>query len=233
MITRRPAAERGHANHGWLDTWHSFSFADYVDEKHMGFGPLRVINEDRVAGGAGFGMHGHKDMEIVTYLLEGELEHRDSLGTGSVIRPGEIQLMRAGTGIRHSEFNHSATQPVHLLQIWIMPDRAGATPGYQQKEFPSAERRNQLRLIASPDGGEGSLSILQNARIYASSLAKDAKLNHPLQPGRLAWLQVARGAVALNGTQLVAGDGAAVEKEAMLQIAAEQDSELLLFDLPA
>ena len=232
MITRRPAAERGHANHGWLDTWHSFSFADYFDEEHMGFGPLRVINEDRVAPAAGFGMHGHKDMEIVTYLLDGALEHRDSLGTGSVIRPGEIQLMRAGTGIRHSEFNHSQAAPVHLLQIWIMPDQTGAAPGYQQKEFSLTERRDRLRLIVSPEGAEGSLSILQDARIYDASLSKGAKLSHPQKPGRRAWLQVARGAVALNGAHLVAGDGAAVENETMLEIAAAQDTELLLFDLP-
>jgi hypothetical protein len=186
-----------------------------------------VINEDRVAGGAGFGMHGHKDMEIVTYLLDGALEHRDSLGTGSVIRPGEIQLMRAGTGIRHSEFNHSASDPVHLLQIWIMPDRAGAAPGYQQKEFPPDDKRDRLRLIVSPEGAEGSLSILQDARIYDARLSQGAGLNHPIKPGRRAWLQV-----ALNGTKLAAGDGAAVQHEPALDVAADQDSELLLFDLP-
>lgn len=231
MITLRPAAERGHANHGWLDSWHSFSFASYHDPRHMGFGPLRVINEDRVAGGAGFDTHGHRDMEIITYVLDGALEHKDSIGTGSVIRPGEIQLMTAGSGIRHSEYNHDANAIVHLLQIWIEPDRAGVPPGYQQKTFPDAERRDRLRLIVSPDGAGESLHILQDARLYAGTLGPGVKIDHTLAPGRRAWLQVARGAVALNGMALVAGDGAAIEGETALAIAAERGGEVLLFDM--
>ncbi|MSP89325.1 MAG: pirin family protein [Alphaproteobacteria bacterium] len=231
MITRRPAAERGHANHGWLDSWHSFSFASYRDPRHMGFGPLRVINEDRVAGGAGFDTHGHKDMEIITYVLDGALEHKDSIGTGSIIRPGEVQLMTAGSGIRHSEYNHDKSAPVHLLQIWIEPDRMGVPPGYQQKTFPNAERRDRLRLIVSPDGAEESLHILQDARLYAATLGPGVKLAHALAPGRRAWLQVARGATALNGQALGAGDGAAIESETDLTIAAAQGGEVLLFDM--
>jgi redox-sensitive bicupin YhaK (pirin superfamily) len=231
MITLRPAAERGHANHGWLDSWHSFSFADYYDPRHMGFGPLRVINEDRVAGGAGFDTHGHRDMEIITYVLDGALEHKDSIGTGSVIRPGEIQLMTAGSGIRHSEYNHDKSAPVHLLQIWIEPDRRGVPPGYQQQTFPDAERRDRLRLIVSPDGADGSLHILQDARLYAGTLGPGVELTHALAPGRRAWLQVARGAVALNGVALAAGDGAAVEGETALAVAAERGGEVLVFDM--
>jgi hypothetical protein len=231
MITLRSAAERGRANFGWLDSRHSFSFGHYYDSKHMGFGPLRVINEDWVVPGAGFDTHGHKDMEIITYVLDGALEHRDSIGTGSVIRPGEVQLMTAGSGIRHSEYNHSKDAPVHLLQIWIEPGRTGVPPAYQQKTFPAAERQDRLRLIVSPDGAGDSLHILQDAQLYAGTLGPGAAVSHALAPGRRAWVQVARGAVMLNGNELVAGDGAGAEMETKLEIASAKGGEVLLFDM--
>ena len=232
MISVRHAAERGTANFGWLDSRHTFSFGDYHDPEQMGFGALRVINEDRVSPGQGFGTHGHRDMEIISYVLEGALEHKDSIGTGSVIRPGDVQIMSAGTGIRHSEFNHSKTEPVHFLQIWVVPDRQGIAPRYEQKTFPDADKRGRLRLVGSSDGRDGSVVIHQDAKIYASLLAKDAQVEHALAPGRHAWLQVARGAVTLNGQPLGEGDGAAVSDEQKLAIkGAADDSEVLLFDL--
>jgi redox-sensitive bicupin YhaK (pirin superfamily) len=232
MITIRRAKERGHADHGWLDTFHTFSFADYWDPRHMGWGPLRVINEDRVAPASGFPTHAHRDMEIITYVLEGALEHRDSLGTGSVIRPGEVQRMSAGTGVRHSEYNASKTEPVHLLQIWIEPARTGIAPGYEQKTFGEAERRGRLRLIAAPDGRDGAVTIHQDATVYAATLARGERVEHALAPGRLGWLQVARGALLVNGEQLAQGDGAAIEGERAITLEAVEPAETLLFDLP-
>jgi redox-sensitive bicupin YhaK (pirin superfamily) len=231
MIRIRKASERGHFDHGWLDTCHSFSFADYFDPTQMGFRALRVINDDRVEPGRGFGMHGHRDMEIVTYVLEGALEHRDSLGNGSVLRPGELQHMTAGTGVRHSEFNPSDREPVHLYQIWLLPDRQGLAPGYEQKAFPEEERRGSLRLVASPNGEQGSLTIHQDARLYLATLGAGEAVAHVLEPGRHAWLQVLRGAVALNGQPLSAGDGAAVSAEERLEITGRGDAEVMLFDL--
>ena len=232
MIAIRRADERGHADHGWLDTWHTFSFADYYDPRFMGFSELRVINEDRVAPGTGFPTHGHRDMEIVTYVLEGALEHRDSLGTGSVIRPGEVQRMSAGTGVQHSEYNASKTEPVHLLQIWIEPSAAGIAPSYEQKTIPEADRRGRLRLIASPDGQDGSVTIHQDARMYAALLAAGDKVEHAAAPGRRLWLQVARGAVTANGQWLGQGDGAAIIDERALIVAGVEPAEIILFDLP-
>jgi redox-sensitive bicupin YhaK (pirin superfamily) len=233
MITVRYADDRGATKVGWLDSRHSFSFGDYYDPKHMGFGPLRVINEDRVRPGAGFPTHGHRDMEIVSYVLDGALEHKDSLGTGSVIRPGEVQRMSAGTGVRHSEFNPSPDAPVHFLQIWLLPDREGLPPGYEQKAFAETEKHNRLRLVAAPDGRDGAVTIHQDARIYAALLDRDAELRHPLAPSRRAWVQVARGGVDANGEDLRAGDGAAIEQEAEVSIRAlTDDAEILLFDLP-
>jgi redox-sensitive bicupin YhaK (pirin superfamily) len=231
MITLRPADERGHFNHGWLDTFHTFSFADYHDPRHMGFRALRVINEDRVAPGQGFPPHGHRDMEIVTYILEGALEHKDSLGTGSVIRPGDVQRMSAGTGVRHSEFNHSPTEPVHLLQIWIEPAVRSIRPGYEQKTYPVDARRNTLCLVASPDGADDSVTIQQHAQLYASVLDTGRQVVHPLAVGRHAWVQVARGAIELNGLKLGQGDGAAVSDVPTLTIVASMPAELLVFDL--
>jgi redox-sensitive bicupin YhaK (pirin superfamily) len=231
MITIRRAEDRGHFDHGWLETYHSFSFAGYYDPRHMGFRSLRVINEDWVQPGRGFGTHPHRDMEIITYVLEGALEHKDSTGGGGVIRPGEVQYMCAGTGVTHSEFNHSRTEPVHLLQIWIEPAKEGLEPGYDQKTFDRETVRGRLTLIASPDGAEQSLSINQDARVYASVLEKGQQLSHDLAPGRHAWLQVARGRVQVNGQRLAAGDGAAVSDESRLSVTAEEPAELLLFDL--
>jgi len=231
MLQLRKAQDRGHANHGWLDSWHTFSFADYHDPRHMGFSALRVINEDRVSPGEGFPTHPHRDMEIITYVLEGALEHKDSLGTGSVILPGEIQRMSAGTGIRHSEFNHSQSDPVHFLQIWILPSSQGVQPGYEQKLIDIAKLNGNLRLVASPDGRDGSVTIQQDARLYAARLNNE-EVTHALTPGRHAWIQVARGAVRINGTMLQAGDGAGIENEPSLQLAADGSAEVLLFDLP-
>ena len=231
-IDIRPAKQRGHADHGWLDTWHTFSFADYYDPRFMGFRALRVINEDIVAPGRGFPAHGHRDMEIITYVLQGSLQHRDSLGTGSIIRPGEVQRMSAGTGVRHSEANASASEPVHLLQIWIEPAQAGIEPGYEQKAFADADRRGRLRLVASPDGAEGSVTIHQDARVYATLLGPGQPVVHALAPGRHAWLHVARGSLTLSGTRLAAGDGAAISAEDALTLVGEPEAEALLFELP-
>ena len=232
MITVRYGEERGRANLGWLDSRHSFSFADYFDPKHMGFGPLRVINEDRVAQGAGFDTHGHRDMEIISYVLEGELAHKDSIGTGSVNRPGDVQRMTAGAGVRHSEFNHSKSAPVHFLQIWIMPDQQGLAPSYEQKHFADADKKGTLRLIASRDGRDGSVKIHQGADVFAALLDPGQEVSAELAEGRLGWLQVARGVVTLNGQELRAGDGAAIENERELVIASlSEGSEVLLFDL--
>src|SRR6185369_15099383 len=215
----------------WLDSRHSFSFNDYFDPENTSFRSLRVINDDKVAPGAGFGTHPHRDMEIITYVVSGALEHRDSLGTGEVLRPGEVQRMTAGTGIRHSEFNPSPTEPVHLLQIWLMPERRGLTPGYEQTAFPEAERRGKWRLVASHDGRQESVTIHQDADVYATLLEPGESAAHELRPGRHAWLQVARGAVTLNAKPLAKGDGAAISNESTLTMTATQPSELLLFDL--
>jgi redox-sensitive bicupin YhaK (pirin superfamily) len=232
MITLRPAAERGHANHGWLDTYHSFSFADYWDPKHMGYRSLRVINEDKVAPEMGFGTHPHRDMEIITYVLEGALAHKDSMGTGSVIRPGDVQRMSAGTGVLHSEFNHSPSKLVHLLQIWILPDRRGLQPSYEQKNFSSEEKLNRFRLIASPDGQDGSVTIHQDAKLLAAIAEQGKTVTYEPGKGRHAWIQVARGEITLNGKTLKAGDGAAVEGETSIEIRGNApSSEILLFDL--
>jgi redox-sensitive bicupin YhaK (pirin superfamily) len=232
MIALRPAKERGHADHGWLDTWHTFSFADYYDPRFMGFRALRVINEDFVAPGRGFPTHGHRDMEIITYVLAGALEHRDSMGNGSIIRPGEVQRMSAGTGVRHSEANPSRAEALHLLQIWIEPARPGIAPGYEQKTFGDADKRGRLRLVASPDGAEGSVTIHQDARVYATVLGPGQSVTHALAPGRHAWLHVARGGLTLNGHRLGQGDGAAITGEPTLTLAGETEVEALLFDLP-
>ena len=231
MIQIRKANERGHADHGWLNTSHTFSFGDYYDQKFMGFRSLRVINEDRVEGGAGFPTHPHRNMEIITYILEGELEHKDSMGTGSVIRRGDVQLMSAGTGVTHSEFNPSKKDLVHLLQIWILPDQNNLKPSYQQKMFPEKERSDKLRLLVSPDGQDGSLTIHQDVRLFASLLNKGKKLEYELKVGRHAWLQITKGALSLNGKNLKAGDGAAISEETHLTIEAVSSSEFLLFDL--
>ena len=231
MIVRRPAGERGRTQIGWLDSWHSFSFGDYYDPAHVEFRSLRVLNDDRVAAGQGFGMHPHRDMEIITYMVSGALEHKDSLGTGSVIRPGEVQRMSAGTGIRHSEFNPSPTEPAHLLQIWLTPERRGLTPGYEQKAFPDAERRNRWRLVASRDGRDGSVTMHQDAAMYVTTLDAGNKVTRSLDRGRHGWLQVVRGAVTLNGQPLQAGDGAAVSDESELTVTASEQAEIVLFDL--
>ena len=231
MITVRKAQERGHARHGWLESFHTFSFADYHDPAHMGFRDLRVINEDRVEPGRGFGTHSHRDMEIVSYVLSGALAHEDSLGTGSVIRPGDVQRMSAGTGVSHSELNPSASEPVHFLQIWILPECDGLTPSYDQRHFPAAERAGRLRLVASRDGREGSLRLHQDVDLYASLLGPFDALGHTLRPGRHAWVQLARGRCELNGIPLEAGDGAAISAEASLRIEEGRGAEVLLFDL--
>lgn len=234
MITIRPSHERGAANYGWLDTRHSFSFSNYYDPRHMGFGPLRVINEDKVAPTQGFGTHGHRDMEIVTYVLSGALEHKDSIGNGSIIRPGDVQRMSAGTGIRHSEFNASDRDSVHLLQIWLLPAENGIDPGYEQIYIEPDQKRGQLRLIGSPDGRDGSVTIHQDVSLYASLLAHGDRVEHTLAAGRVAWVQVAQGAITLNGHTLTAGDGAAIEAETQLAFSSTaEDTELLLFDMAA
>ncbi len=232
MISLRKAGERGHADHGWLDSWHSFSFADYHDPAHMAFGPLRVINEDRVQPGMGFGTHGHRDMEIVSYVLDGELSHQDSMGNGSTIVPGDVQRMSAGRGVRHSEFNASKTAPVHFLQIWIEPARAGIDPGYEQKHVAAAAKRGQLRLIASPDGRDGSVTVHQDATIHAVLLDGAEAARHELAAGRRAYVHVARGSVHVNGTPLAAGDAAMIEGETAIVLDHGQAAEVLLFDLP-
>ena len=233
MISIRHAAERGIANFGWLESRHTFSFGEYHDPKHMGFGPLRVINEDRVSPGQGFGTHGHKDMEIISYVLEGALEHKDSIGTGSVIRPGDVQVMSAGTGIRHSEFNHSKTDPVHFLQIWVIPAREGIAPRYEQKTFSDVDKRGKLRLVGSSNGSDGSVVVHQDVKIFAALLNSGEEVTYALPSGRKGWLQMVRGAVAMNGHELDAGDGAAVTAEPEITVTAKADgTELLVFDLP-
>jgi len=231
MITVRPGAERGHFDHGWLDTYHTFSFASYHDPRHMGFRSLRVINEDRVKPAEGFGTHAHRDMEILTWVLEGALEHKDSMGNGSIIRPGDIQRMSAGTGVTHSEFNPSREEPVHLLQIWLLPGQRGLTPGYEEKRFPPETRRGGLRLIAARDGREGAVTVHQDADLWTALLAPGESVRHVLEPGRHAWLHVARGTVTANGMSLGAGDGAAVSGEKDVEVKATDRAEILLFDL--
>lgn len=231
MIRLRRSAERGHFDHGWLDTRHTFSFGDYDDPAYRGFRSLRVLNEDRVRPGSGFPTHSHRDMEIVTWVLDGALEHRDSLGNGSVIRLGEAQRLSAGTGITHSEFNHSASEPLHFLQIWILPIARGLPPGYEQKSFPEAERRGRLRLVGSSDGREASVTIRQDADLFATLLSPGQSIAHALRSGRHAWVHVARGEVALGGHVLESGDAAALSGEPGLEISSRTDSEVLLFDL--
>lgn len=232
MLTVRPAHDRGHADWGWLDTWHTFSFADYHDPRHMGFRALRVINDDRVAAGAGFPMHGHRDMEIVTYVLAGALQHRDSMGNGSVLRPGDVQRMTAGTGVRHSEVNASRTDPLHLLQIWILPDQRNRTPGYEEKAFSDEEKRGRLRLVASRDGRDGSVTIHQDAALYATLLGEGEAATHTLAPGRHAWVHVARGRARVNGLELGPGDGLAASDEAELRLEGLGElADVLVFDL--
>jgi redox-sensitive bicupin YhaK (pirin superfamily) len=231
MIRIRPAADRGHFDHGWLDTWHTFSFGDYYDPDHVSFRTLRVMNDDTVQPGAGFGMHGHRDMEIITYVLSGALEHRDSLGNGEVLRPGELQRMTAGRGIRHSEFNPSATEPVHLYQIWLLPRETGLQPSYEQRPFPDADRQGRFQIVASPDSAAGSLRIEQDARVYLACLEPGQSIDHALADSRHAWLQVLRGRVGLKQNALSAGDGAAISNEGNVSITASERSEVMLFDL--
>ena len=231
MITIRRSNERGHFDHGWLNTYHTFSFDQYYDPRYMGFRTLRVINEDFVAAGRGFPKHGHRDMEIITYILEGALKHEDSMGNGSVIRPGDVQRMTAGTGVRHSERNASDSERVHLLQIWILPHTVGLEPGYEQKAFSEDERRGQLRLIASEDGREGTVQVHQDVSLFASILPAGEEVEHAMDQQRYAWLQVARGAVDVNGERADQGDGAVAIGESSLRIRAEEDAEVLLFDL--
>lgn len=231
MITVRKAEERGHANHGWLNTYHTFSFANYYDPAHMGFRDLRVINEDWVQAGMGFGTHPHRDMEIISYVLDGALEHKDSLGNGSIIRPGEVQRMSAGTGITHSEYNPSRSEPVHLLQIWILPAEKGLQPSYEQKMYSAEEKRGVFRLIASRDGRDGSVTVHQDMDLYATVLSAGERAVRVLSPDRHAWVQVARGEIALNGAVLKAGDGAAISEESRLAVEAKDTAEVLLFDL--
>jgi redox-sensitive bicupin YhaK (pirin superfamily) len=231
MIQVRKAAERGHFDHGWLDTYHTFSFGDYYDPANLGFRSLRVINDDRVQPSQGFGMHGHRDMEIVTYVLEGALEHKDSMGNGSIIRAGELQRMTAGTGVRHSEFNPSDKEWVHLYQIWLLPDHKGLKPSYQELALAEEEKRGQFRLVASPDGAHDSLTIHQDARLYLASLLSGQAVSHLIEPGRAAWLQVLRGSANLLGNDLSAGDGVAITDQESVSVLAGVPSEVLLFDL--
>jgi quercetin 2,3-dioxygenase len=238
MVTIRKSADRGHADHGWLDSHHSFSFADYFDPQHMGFGNLRVINEDRIAPGTGFGTHGHRDMEIVSYVLDGELAHQDSMGNGrpgganaGVIRPGDVQRMSAGTGVMHSEFNHAQDRTTHFLQIWILPSRTGITPGYEQKTFGDADKRGRLRLVASPDGREGSVTIHADASLRAGLFDGSESAELPIAPGRLAYLHVVRGEIEVNGQKLAAGDAAKLGGERELRLAHGRGAEVLAFDL--
>lgn len=233
MIRIRRSDERGQADHGWLQTRHTFSFANYHDPRFMQFGVLRVINQDRVEPGQGFGTHGHQDMEIVSYVLEGVMEHRDSMGNGSQMRPGDVQLMSAGSGVTHSEFNASSEQPLHFLQMWVYPRSRGTEPRYEQREFPESERRGRLRLVVSPDGAEGSLTIDQDARLFAGTFAFGDRSVQPMPAGRSAWLHVARGQVRLNGQDLGAGDGAAIIDESELHIEGVESAELVLWEIPA
>jgi len=231
MKSIRRASERGHANHGWLDSHHTFSFADYYDPKQMGFRALRVLNDDRVDPGAGFPTHGHREMEIVSYVLEGALGHRDSTGTGSVIRPGDVQRMSAGTGVRHSEMNASKTEPVHFLQIWLVPNEQGIAPGYEQKTFPDEEKRGRLRLVASPDAANGSVRIHADTRIYAALVDGEERIEHPLAVDRYAWVHVARGSVLVNGEILGEGDALALGGEPAITLEKGAFAEVLVFDL--
>jgi quercetin 2,3-dioxygenase len=231
MITIRKSNERGHANHGWLDSNFSFSFADYQDPKNIQFRTLRVMNDDRIAGGGGFPTHPHRDMEIITYVLEGELAHRDSMGNGSVIKPGDVQYMSAGTGVAHSEFNASQTVPVHMYQIWMFPEKPGLKPVYDQKSFAEAEKRGKLRLVASPDGRDGSVKIRQDNELYSTVLGAGETVKHELKSERHAYVQVARGSVKLNGTTLEVGDGATISEEKTLEFTGVENAEVLLFDL--
>jgi quercetin 2,3-dioxygenase len=231
MIAVRKSQDRGHFDHGWLNTYFTFSFADYYDPKHVHFRTLRVLNDDRIAPGEGFPTHPHRDMEIVTYVLDGALEHRDSMGTGSVIRPGDVQYMSAGTGVTHSEFNASDNEPVHLLQIWMFPEKQGLKPIYGQKNFSEDEKHGKLRLLISPDGRDGSIKIRQNNELYATVLDKGEAVRHELKPDRHAYVQVARGKVALNGKQLEEGDGAAISAEKAVELTGVDNAEVLLFDL--
>ncbi len=233
MIQIRRSQDRGHANHGWLAANFTFSFADYYDPEWMHFGPLRVINQDRIQPAQGFGTHGHKDMEIVTYVLDGVLEHKDSMGNGSQIRPGEVQFMSAGSGVTHSEFNGSDTEPLHLLQMWVFPSETGTTPRYEQKTFSEEQRRKGLCLVVSPEGEDGSLTIGQDARLYAALLGPGERRTHELAPGRSAWLHVARGRLRLKGQELGPGDGAGIRAETQLDLQGIEDAELVLWDLPA
>ncbi len=239
MITIRKSRDRGHADHGWLQTRHSFSFADYQDPQHMGVGNLRVINEDHIAPGSGFGTHGHRDMEIVTYVLDGALAHKDSMGNGNglagsadgVILPGDVQRMSAGTGVRHSEFNHATDKSTHLMQIWLLPSQSGTEPGYEQKHFDAASKRGQLRLVASPDGRDGSVTVHADASIRAGLIDADERVEQPLDPQRIAWVQVLRGNVHANGQALSPGDGARIEGESALLLDHGDNAEVLVFDL--
>ena len=231
MITLRKASERGHADHGWLDSHHTFSFADYHDPRHMGFRALRVINDDRVAAGRGFGSHPHRDMEIISYVLEGALAHKDSMGTGAVIRPGDVQRMSAGTGVVHSEFNASPTEKVHFLQIWIVPDKRGITPGYEQKTFTADEKRGKLRLVAAPDGADGAVTIHADARVYAGVFGATDQATLPIAPNRSAWVHLASGTARVNGHDLTAGDGLALTSEPAVLVESGASGELLVFDL--
>ena len=231
MMTIRRAEERGHADHGWLNSFHTFSFADYYDPKAMGFRALRVINEDRVQAGQGFGTHGHQDMEILSYVLDGELSHKDSMGTGSVIRPGDVQRMSAGTGVRHSEFNHSPTSPVHFLQIWLLPSKKGIAPSYEQKTFDAHEKAGKLRLVASPDGRDGSVTIHSDALLYAGVLSEGERTEFQLAKGRHSWIHMARGKARINGELLGAGDAVALSDETTVHIEGIDTAEVLLFDL--
>ncbi|MFZ6647988.1 pirin family protein [Undibacterium sp. TJN25] len=232
MITIRKSQERGHAEHGWLKSYHSFSFADYHDPTHMGFGPLRVINEDWIDPGMGFGTHGHRDMEIITYVLEGEIAHKDSMGNGSVIRPGDVQRMSAGTGVMHSEFNASEKNPAHLLQIWIMPDQGGIPPGYEEKNFSREDKIGRLRLVASPDAEDGAVKIHQDARLYVGLFDGDQQASLALQKNRLAYVHLARGELTVNGIALQTGDALKLKSEELLSMEQGRQAEVLVFDLP-
>ncbi|MEO7036828.1 MAG: pirin family protein [Polyangiaceae bacterium] len=231
MITLRRAPERGHAQHGWLDSWHTFSFGDYHDPKHMGFRSLRVINDDSVAPGKGFPTHSHRDMEILTYVLDGALEHRDSMGNGSVMKPGDVQRMTAGTGVGHSEFNASPNEPVHFLQIWVVPEARSISPGYEQKHFSTADRQGKLRLVASRDGADGAVVVHQDLKLFAGLFAEGESASYTLAAGRHAWLHVARGKLRVNGQELATGDAVQVSDERALQLSGVHDAEVLLFDL--
>jgi redox-sensitive bicupin YhaK (pirin superfamily) len=231
MLTLRKAEDRGHADHGWLDTHHTFSFGDYYDEGQMGFGPLRVINDDTVAPGGGFPPHGHRDMEIISYVLSGAIQHKDSMGNGSVIKPGDVQRMSAGKGVTHSEFNASQKDPVHFLQIWVIPTQPGGPPGYEQKFFSDDDKRGVLRLVASQTGEDGSVKIQQDARLFATLLEKGASVQHTIPAGRKGWIHIATGNADVNGRKLAAGDGLAIEGEEKLTLRSEERGEVLLFDM--